>query len=81
MFTHQNTNQALIHKNGILEFIINKIKEDLKFHHVSMNCSVEMFHKLPHNKQYNKKIYGLRGLIRHYHFNFEPKLGQVSVLN
>ena len=51
-------------------------KEDTESHDVSMNFSVDMFYKIPHNHQQHTKSYAVHGLIRNHHLQFDPKLGQ-----
>ena len=51
-------------------------KEDTESKNVSMNVSVDMFYKLPYNHQHHRKPYVVHGLIRNYHLQFGPKLGQ-----
>ena len=41
-----------------------------------MNFSVDMFYKYPHNHQHHTKLYVVHGLIRNYHLQFDPELGQ-----
>ena len=56
-------------------------KGDVEYHNISMSCCVEMFHKIPQNKQHYTNLYGVLGLIRNYYLYFEPKLGQGKKLN
>ena len=51
-------------------------KEDNEYQNVSMNFSEDIFNKLPHNHQHHTKPYVVHGLIRNYHLQFDPKLGQ-----
>ena len=51
-------------------------KEDNESHNVSMHFSVDMFYKFPHNHQHHTKPYVVHGLIRNYHLQFDPQLGQ-----
>ena len=43
---------------------------------VSMEFSVDMFYKIPHNNKNHTKPYVVHVLIRNYHLQFDPKLGQ-----
>ena len=54
-------------------------KEDTESQNVSMNFSVDMFYKLAHNHQYHTNPYVVHGLIRNYHLQFGPKLGQGKI--